>query len=187
MPLDKDIIREAWVAGDLKDQLGIKHRKRKRRTSDHEHSALYNGSHMQSVSEDGYQPAHFSPPPSHARSPPEQSPPPLIVTTPAAEEEFNAKTPRAQHFSPPPLSPGSYRSDSHSASSSSFLQTQRSPVMRSVDQTQLTVGGSEYELGQMPRPGGYADASIHSRASGATFMTANSEPPWDDDNSPRAV
>jgi len=27
---DKDIIREAWVGGDLKDQLGIKHRKRRR-------------------------------------------------------------------------------------------------------------------------------------------------------------
>lgn len=29
MPKDKDIIREAWVAGDLKDQLGIAHRKRR--------------------------------------------------------------------------------------------------------------------------------------------------------------
>ncbi|RXW17346.1 hypothetical protein EST38_g8500 [Candolleomyces aberdarensis] len=27
LPLDKDIIREAWVVGDLKDQLGIGHRK----------------------------------------------------------------------------------------------------------------------------------------------------------------
>ncbi|KAL1408534.1 phospholipid transporting ATPase [Vanrija albida] len=31
MPLDRDIIREAWVAGDLKDQLGIRHRKKRRR------------------------------------------------------------------------------------------------------------------------------------------------------------
>ncbi|KAF8328106.1 uncharacterized protein EI90DRAFT_2926464 [Cantharellus anzutake] len=30
-PLDKDIIREAWVAGDLKKQLGIRHRYRKNR------------------------------------------------------------------------------------------------------------------------------------------------------------
>ncbi|KAL7420806.1 phospholipid transporting ATPase [Cryptotrichosporon argae] len=30
-PRDKDIIREAWVAGDLKDQLGIAHRKRRKR------------------------------------------------------------------------------------------------------------------------------------------------------------
>ncbi|BEI88398.1 uncharacterized protein CcaverHIS019_0111160 [Cutaneotrichosporon cavernicola] len=30
-PIDKDIIREAWVGGDLKDQLGVPHRKRRRR------------------------------------------------------------------------------------------------------------------------------------------------------------
>ncbi|KAL0581269.1 phospholipid transporting ATPase [Marasmius crinis-equi] len=30
-PLDKEIVREAWVMGDLKDQLGIKHRKGKSR------------------------------------------------------------------------------------------------------------------------------------------------------------
>lgn len=29
--IDKDIIREAWVGGDLKDQLGVPHRKRRRR------------------------------------------------------------------------------------------------------------------------------------------------------------
>ncbi|KAJ2916179.1 hypothetical protein MD484_g4258, partial [Candolleomyces efflorescens] len=30
LPLDKDIIREAWVVGDLKDQLGLGHRKGKK-------------------------------------------------------------------------------------------------------------------------------------------------------------
>ncbi|KAJ1305376.1 hypothetical protein OPQ81_000391 [Rhizoctonia solani] len=101
MPLDKDIIREAWVAGDLKDQLGIQHRKRKRRGSDYENSALYNGSHHPSVSEDGYQPASisrgefdFAPTPAQGPSPlsPERKTPPLIVTTPAVEEE-DSKTP----------------------------------------------------------------------------------------------
>lgn len=29
--IDKDIVREAWVGGDLKDQLGVPHRKRRRR------------------------------------------------------------------------------------------------------------------------------------------------------------
>ncbi|KAG5220586.1 phospholipid-transporting ATPase [Salix suchowensis] len=31
-PLDKDIVREAWVMGDLKDQLGIRHRNPKKNT-----------------------------------------------------------------------------------------------------------------------------------------------------------
>jgi phospholipid-translocating ATPase len=31
LPRDKDIVREAWVAGDLKEQLGIKHRRDRRR------------------------------------------------------------------------------------------------------------------------------------------------------------
>ncbi|KAG8759000.1 hypothetical protein FRC12_009867 [Ceratobasidium sp. 428] len=56
MPLDKDIIREAWVAGDLKDQLGIKHRK-KSKNSDQESSAVYQGGSV-----DGYQPASLSRP-----------------------------------------------------------------------------------------------------------------------------
>ncbi|CEL53662.1 phospholipid-translocating ATPase [Rhizoctonia solani AG-1 IB] len=198
MPLDKDIIREAWVAGDLKDQLGIKHRK-KRRGSDYENSALYNNS--QSISEDGYRAASmsrgefdFAPTPGQGRSPlsPERNTPPLIITTPAADEG-DAKTPRAQTFDRSPGSPGglSYRSasDSHSPSSSTHLASQRSPVMRSIDQTQLTVGtGGEYEMGQMPHSGGhYHDSSIHSRASDRTFMTARTEPSWDDDGSPRAV
>ncbi|QRW20918.1 phospholipid-translocating P-type ATPase [Rhizoctonia solani] len=198
MPLDKDIIREAWVAGDLKDQLGIKHRK-KRRGSDYENSALYNNS--QSLSEDGYRAASmshgefdFAPTPGQGPSPlsPERSTPPLIITTPAADEG-DAKTPRAQTFDRSPGSPGelSYRSasDSHSPSSSTYLASQRSPVMRSIDQTQLTVGtGGEYEMGQLPHSGGhYHDASVHSRASDRTFMTARTEPSWGDDGSPRAV
>lgn len=43
-PLDKDIIREAWVSGDLKERLGIAHRskKRKSRPTDLElHPALH--------------------------------------------------------------------------------------------------------------------------------------------------
>ncbi|KAF8712524.1 Phospholipid-translocating P-type ATPase, partial [Rhizoctonia solani] len=198
MPLDKDIIREAWVAGDLKDQLGIKHRK-KRRGSDYENSALYNNS--QSLSEDGYRAASmsrgefdFAPTSGQGPSPlsPERSTPPLIITTPAADEG-DAKTPRAQTFDRSPGSPGelSYRSasDSHSPSSSTYLASQRSPVMRSIDQTQLTVGtGGEYEMGQLPHSGGhYHDASVHSRASDRTFMTARTEPSWGDDGSPRAV
>ncbi|ODO05178.1 phospholipid-translocating ATPase [Cryptococcus wingfieldii CBS 7118] len=31
LPKDKDLVREAWIAGSLKDELGIKHRKERRR------------------------------------------------------------------------------------------------------------------------------------------------------------
>lgn len=38
---DKDIIREAWVGGDLKDQLGVAHRKKRPRQHDTEHAPQY--------------------------------------------------------------------------------------------------------------------------------------------------
>ncbi|KAI0354121.1 phospholipid-transporting ATPase 1 [Trametes cingulata] len=34
MPLDKDIVREMWVLGDLKDRLGIKHRRERKKESE---------------------------------------------------------------------------------------------------------------------------------------------------------
>ena len=39
-PLDKEIIREAWVAGDLKERLGVKHRRAKR-NADPEGASLF--------------------------------------------------------------------------------------------------------------------------------------------------
>jgi phospholipid-translocating ATPase len=39
-PLDKEIIREAWVAGDLKGRLGVEHRRAKRNT-DPEDASLF--------------------------------------------------------------------------------------------------------------------------------------------------
>lgn len=200
-PLDKDIIREAWVAGDLKDQLGIQHRKRrKNQLADLEHSALYNGS----MSEDGgYHPArggngefdYAARTPGQGLSPLEAEPqngtPPLIVTTPA--DEYDMRTPRGSHFgaggqgSP---GAGSYYS---ATDSSYFVQPQpqqRSPVMTSVNSSQLTVGaGGEYEMGQLARPvAHHVEGSVQSRASEQTFATAQSEPPWDvDDRSPHAI
>ncbi|QRV93154.1 phospholipid-translocating P-type ATPase [Ceratobasidium sp. AG-Ba] len=180
MPLDKDIIREAWVAGDLKDQLGIKHRNRKKNV-DMEHSALYQGGHVHSVSEDGYHPASLSrpgefdyvaPTPGQGPSPLEpelgRGTPQLIVTTPA-EDYDSQRTPR-----------------SHQAYFDQ--QQQRSPVMRSVNQSPLTTG-AEYEMGQMARPGLHqGEPSVQSRASDRTFVTARSDGSWDpDDQSPRAI
>lgn len=52
-PLDKDIVREAWVMGDLKDQLGIRHRNPKKNTNlgDPESVPMYSAGHGRSFSE----------------------------------------------------------------------------------------------------------------------------------------
>ena len=59
-PLDKEIIREAWVTGDLKERLGVKHRRVKRNT-DPEDASLFRP-HVKGVGSDasedqeGYEP-----------------------------------------------------------------------------------------------------------------------------------
>ncbi|KAF5371423.1 hypothetical protein D9757_010009 [Collybiopsis confluens] len=69
LPLDKDIIREMWVKGDLKDQLGIGHRKsRGKKEVDFnalEAAPMFHGSHNRSASElsqNYYEPALTSSP-----------------------------------------------------------------------------------------------------------------------------
>ncbi|KAI0037154.1 phospholipid-translocating P-type ATPase [Vararia minispora EC-137] len=63
-PTDSDIVREMWVLGDLKERLGIKHRrdKRDRSSADLEHTPIFQKPHGRSVSEisfndGGYEPA----------------------------------------------------------------------------------------------------------------------------------
>lgn len=73
MPLDKDIVREMWVQGDLKDRLGFRHRKAKRNRgvreggSDVENAPMFHEPHARSASEISlsnhpYQPAPTSNP-----------------------------------------------------------------------------------------------------------------------------
>lgn len=50
MPLDRDIVREMWVYGDLKDHLGIKHRK-DRKKGDIEGAPMFHQPHARSHSE----------------------------------------------------------------------------------------------------------------------------------------
>ena len=50
MPLDRDIVREMWVYGDLKDRLGIKHRKDRKR-GDPEGAPMFHQPHARSQSE----------------------------------------------------------------------------------------------------------------------------------------
>ncbi|CCM05301.1 uncharacterized protein FIBRA_07515 [Fibroporia radiculosa] len=52
MPLDKDIVREMWVLGDLKDRLGIQHRREKKQTKlDLEKTPMFHQPHCRSESE----------------------------------------------------------------------------------------------------------------------------------------
>ncbi|KAJ6564618.1 hypothetical protein B0H19DRAFT_1141557 [Mycena capillaripes] len=69
MPLDKDIVREMWVLGDLKDQLGLTHRNGKRRRGarsamQEESAPMFSDHHGRSVSEFStqYEPANLSSP-----------------------------------------------------------------------------------------------------------------------------
>ncbi|KAH7890567.1 hypothetical protein F5I97DRAFT_1798880 [Phlebopus sp. FC_14] len=52
-PLDKDIIREMWVRGDLKDRLGIRHRKssKNKHAADLETAPMFREPHARSASE----------------------------------------------------------------------------------------------------------------------------------------
>lgn len=66
-PLDKDIVREMWVSGDLKDRLGIRHRKESKnaRVSDLETAPMFREPHARSASEltlsHGYEPTRVAP------------------------------------------------------------------------------------------------------------------------------
>ena len=53
MPLDRDIVREMWVMGNLKDQLGIEHRKHRKRGPgyDAEKAPMFQQPHYRSESE----------------------------------------------------------------------------------------------------------------------------------------
>ena len=81
-PLDKEIIREAWVAGDLKERLGVEHRRAKR-NADPEDASLFRP-HIQGVGSDasedreGYEPIALRSP---LRSPVRVEPAPLARQT----------------------------------------------------------------------------------------------------------
>ncbi|KAJ7489061.1 phospholipid-transporting ATPase 1 [Mycena latifolia] len=107
-PLDKDIVREMWVKGDLKDQLGLSHRNGKRRRGDGRglHGAqepetapiFSSDSHARSFSEISshqYEPANTMSPSSTAVDIPMKA---YTDTTPPNEESAQyLYAPQAQH------------------------------------------------------------------------------------------
>ncbi|KAI0329328.1 phospholipid-translocating P-type ATPase [Cubamyces sp. BRFM 1775] len=62
MPLDKDIVREMWVLGDLKDRLGIPHR-RERKKGKLEQTPMFHQPHCRSESEISQHEEDYSTPP----------------------------------------------------------------------------------------------------------------------------
>lgn len=99
-PLDKELVRESWVQGDLKDQLGIKHRKEKKRGGgDLEATPMFlhnrNGSEMSLHHGTPYEPAMTSSPGGH-------EPRPTYLDTPPIDDHarFDYITPDANRLSP---------------------------------------------------------------------------------------
>ncbi|KAF7369277.1 P-type phospholipid transporter [Mycena venus] len=94
-PLDKDIVREMWVMGDLKDQLGIPHHNGKRRRGARsiiqepsETAPMFSTDHARSVSEfNQYEPANTSSPGTTTAGIPLSSMQPYSDRTPPNEQE----------------------------------------------------------------------------------------------------
>ena len=118
-PLDKDIVREMWVCGDLKDRLGIRHRKASKNIhlSDLETAPMFREPHARSTSEltlsRGYEPREISPesdvnekPPAHNSLEVDRTTPPLIQVGSSEMVDMQAEqagpltmTPRAPYYS----------------------------------------------------------------------------------------
>lgn len=106
---DADIVREMWVKGDLKDRLGIKHRRDLTRTKDIERAPMFLKPHSRSPSEysahqDGYEPALTHSPGELALSPPTRSDT-LMDTPPAPVTPYHDETPREDAMEDPYAQP----------------------------------------------------------------------------------
>ncbi|KAK7442780.1 phospholipid transporting ATPase [Stygiomarasmius scandens] len=125
-PLDKQIVREMWVKGDLKDQLGIRHRNGKKNregsgssSSSHlEAAPMFHQPHNRSGSEvsvnqmGGYEPANTSPqayPPrsTYLDTPPMETDHSVSPGYPYPTQPNDASTHLAPSSYRPPGSPGS--------------------------------------------------------------------------------
>lgn len=105
-PLDKDLIREAWVAGDLKEQLGVRHRYRQNTSTQvAEDAALFDGAsrsseHLPGGVVDDYTPVRLTPSnPRIARSDGSLSPP---QTEGASQQLLDISAESSMPISPAP-------------------------------------------------------------------------------------
>ncbi|EMD32367.1 hypothetical protein CERSUDRAFT_118732 [Gelatoporia subvermispora B] len=109
MPLDRDIVREMWVMGDLKERLGIQHRHdRKKMKGRLEQAPILHQPHWRSESETSsvqhdFDPATHSGPPSPITPPPTTSllEKPSASTPGVSHEDLLAPMARLQHNTSP--------------------------------------------------------------------------------------
>ncbi|KAJ7256227.1 hypothetical protein B0H12DRAFT_1112856 [Mycena haematopus] len=132
-PRDKDLVREMWVAGDLKDQLGIGHHNGKRRRGNHgvqepsETAPMFSTDHERSVSEFAqYEPANTSSPGTTTAGIPLNSMQPYSDRTPPNEQE------QAQYLYAP--------------------QPQQAQVPSPVHRNPASPQGSYYSVSELPPP-----------------------------------
>ncbi|KAJ6598151.1 phospholipid-transporting ATPase 1 [Mycena vulgaris] len=117
-PLDKDLVREMWVKGDLKDQLGLSHRSGKgrhgaRSAHELETAPMFSDQHTRSLSElsshQYYEPANTTSPGTTVVDIPLTTRRPYTDTSPPAEDQgqyLYAPQPQKGHGSPAsPASP----------------------------------------------------------------------------------
>ncbi|KAG0701867.1 hypothetical protein DFH29DRAFT_924776 [Suillus ampliporus] len=145
MPLDKDIVREMWVGGDLKDRLGIRHRKESKNTriADLETAPMFREPHARSASELAMQQAYE---PTAARSPagsdvsrksPDDNSADAIELVSRSElpnphETEDTVSPNPSYYSasdiaaPSPIPPSLYRYPSGEVGSQAFFPSQTS-------------------------------------------------------------
>jgi phospholipid-translocating ATPase len=173
MPLDRDIVREMWVSGDLKDRLGIQHRKQ-RSPAMLEAAPMLSSPHLRSLSEADhptYQPVNVASPGSSVRlaahlapSPPSTTPLPekedehsqyLVVGPPYQEVGTHAST------SPSPLAP----SPDPSYYSASFI-----PVPSPLPNSQVAQRSPDHTVRSHMAP-------AHSATSESYEMVVRSPPP----------
>ncbi|KAF9261613.1 phospholipid-transporting ATPase 1 [Marasmius fiardii PR-910] len=144
-PLDKEIVREMWVRGDLKDRLGIKHRKERTRTRENTSTNLEAAPmfHQRSGSElsinNLYEPTRSS-------SPRPDIPPMTIIDAPQSPPQEHAQhvsytlqaglNPRSPHsLSPSPAPSSPHRASYYSASDIPPPSPLPSPKYRYADGT----------------------------------------------------
>ncbi|KAJ7176874.1 phospholipid-transporting ATPase 1 [Mycena filopes] len=131
-PLDKDIVREMWVKGDLKDQLGLTHRNGKRRGGAHpaysqepETAPMFSDNHARSLSElstHQYEPANTSSPGTTPAGVPTSSRhQPYTDTTPPNEAE------QSQYLYAPQPQQGHARAKSPTSPQGSYYSVSEIP------------------------------------------------------------
>ncbi|RDX49470.1 phospholipid-transporting ATPase 1 [Lentinus brumalis] len=165
-PLDKDIVREMWVLGDLKDRLGINHRRdRKRRKV--EEAPIFHQPHIRSESEISHADEDYATPMGYT---------PPMPHTPASDGSPRPTAPLMAGESPRPekLEEGLYDNRRSPASSPPSQRNERtvSPSMQRM---------SYYSASNIPAPSPLPEPNryhSYTRDSTARSTTAyGTEPP----------